>query len=147
MGDRPDQTHNINWHSMQFDMQPGDTIYAVRAGQVIQITKAEAEDDPSLPFPDGRITFKRNVNRVWIEHADGSYADYSVLGDIAVHLGDRVWPHTPIGLAGSYDGKIINSGCRFTTTDSLPWARPTKNPNSKITTSVRSSRPPQGRRN
>jgi hypothetical protein len=105
MGDRPEQKHNINWHSMQFHMQPGDTIYAARAGQVIRITEAEADDDPSLPSADGRITFKRNVNRVFIEHADGSYADYSVLGDIAVRRGDRVWPHTPIGLAGSYDGE------------------------------------------
>lgn len=102
MGEYRAQAHNIDWYSLQFRMEPGDTIYAARAGQVIQVT--EAEGGPSATA-EGRITYKRDVNRIIVEHADGSYAEYSVLENVAVRKGDWVWPHTPIGLAGSYDGE------------------------------------------
>jgi murein DD-endopeptidase MepM/ murein hydrolase activator NlpD len=99
------QEYNFDWHSMQFNMQPGDTIYAARAGVVVRVREAEEEENSASPHPDGRMTFKRNVNRVEVEHADGTYAEYSVLENVTVRPGEQVWPHTPIGLAGSYDGK------------------------------------------
>ena len=100
--------NNIDWHAMQFKTQPGDTIYAVRAGLVIETTRAD-EENRVESLSTGRITFDRNVNQILIEHEDGTYADYTVLDTMFVRSSDRVWPDTPLGITGTYDDNIYQT--------------------------------------
>lgn len=93
---RADMDHQINWYCIQFNMERGDTLFAARAGEVIRTREA------GNTRPHGDLT---------IEHGDGSFSDYSVMETIFVRPGERVYPHTPIGLAGSPDGR--NYRARF----------------------------------
>lgn len=103
-----DKRRNVNWYSLQFSMQPGDTIYAARMGNVIEVTKADPKDNIES-LSTGRTTYHANVNEILVEHEDGTYARYSVLDSVFVREGDRVNPATPLGLSGSYDGAFYQT--------------------------------------
>ena len=85
-----------------FLLERGDTVYAMRRGVVARIVRpdAPAGEDPSLRYTSRRTN-------VVVEHPDGSQARYACFqdGELLVAEGDEVWPGTPIGLAGSYDGR------------------------------------------
>jgi len=95
--------NNINWHNMEFIMQQNDTIYAARTGIVIDIKQTDSDEDTS--HSSGRVTYRKSVNSILVEHEDGTYANYSVLDSIFVSVGNRIHPDGPIGIAGSYDGE------------------------------------------
>lgn len=88
-----------NWKAIQFLTQLNDTIYAARKGMVVKvINEYERETDAGY-------SFKSESNRVIIEHQDGTFAKYDVLrkNSIMVKPGDKVYPTTPLAVAGSYD--------------------------------------------
>ena len=92
-----------NWHSYQFILEKGDTVFAARKGIVVQIT-----DEHDTQDLGGEISMSSKQNQVLVEHADGSIARYGVLEkeNIFVKEGETVYPNTPVGLAGSYDGIV-----------------------------------------
>lgn len=89
----PKHEYNKHWHTIQFNMERGDTIYAARSGEVIRVKTAENTSNHT------------NRGSLTIEHKDGSFADYSVMETVFVRPGEHVYPHTAIGLAGSNDGQ------------------------------------------
>jgi murein DD-endopeptidase MepM/ murein hydrolase activator NlpD len=106
-----------NFKSFQFLMNRADTIYSARKGVVVQIVD---EHDPIVGM--GVVSMNTENNHVLVEHADGTIARYGVLekGSLIVKPGDRVYPGTPIALAGTLDGEIYQM--RFDlyyTTDNL----------------------------
>jgi hypothetical protein len=91
-----------NWKAFQFYMSRGDTIYATRKGEVIRVV------DSFEPLVDvGEVSMNTETNQVLVEHPDGTIARYNVLerGSITVKPGEKVFPGTPLGLAGSLDGE------------------------------------------
>lgn len=85
---------------LHFEMEKGDTVYAMRRGIVvkIEIPAKRSSDDPA-------VSFTTNSTGLTIEHPDGSLAWYVCLDPdgFLVGEGDEVLPGTPLGLAGSYD--------------------------------------------
>ena len=97
-----------NWKSFQFLVNLDETVYASRKGIVVDI-----EDDIDSN-PDQEYSYNSKANYVIIEHEDGTLAKYGVLkkNSIKVSIGDKVFPATPIAIAGTYD-KTENSQLRF----------------------------------
>lgn len=82
-----------------FEMQYGDTVYAMRRGRVVRIV----EDDDS----EGMDSLYRLRSRhITVEHKDGSMARYVFRrgGHLFVGEGDDVLPSTPLGIAGVEEG-------------------------------------------
>ena len=66
---------------LHFEMEKGDTVYAMRRGTVVEVGIPEREPDaPAVSFT-------------------------SESPDLLVEVGDEVLPGTPLALAGSYDGE------------------------------------------
>jgi len=100
------KSNSVNFKAYQFIMERGDTVFAARKGVVINVV------DKYDPVTDkGEISMNTDNNRVTVEHADGTIAEYSVLakGNIAVRPGDKVYPGTPIALAGTLDGEVYQT--------------------------------------
>lgn len=91
-----------NFKAFQFYMSRGDTIYAVRKGEVINVVD---NFDPLVGV--GEVSMNTDSNEVSVEHPDGTIARYNVLerGSIMVKPGDIVFPGTSIALAGTLDGE------------------------------------------
>lgn len=91
-----------NWAAFYFNLNRGDTVYAIRKGVVVTI---EDRSNPMAGKSDG--TYSATHNYVQVEHADGTIATYGVLepGSVSVSLGDIIYPDTPLALVGSFDGK------------------------------------------
>lgn len=88
------------WKGFSFRLQAGDTVYAVRKGVVVEVT------DGYDPVPREKGTaYSSEANGLLVEHADGTYAHYTVLqkGSFLVKTGDTVYPDTPLALVGTYD--------------------------------------------
>ncbi len=88
-----------NWKSFQFDLEPGDTVFAARKGVVVEVK------DGIDPNPSASVSYSSDSNSILIEHEDGTLAHYSVLkkASLMVEPGQVVFPHTALGLAGTYD--------------------------------------------
>lgn len=86
---------------LHFEMEKGDTVYAMRRGIVVEIETPER--DPDAPA----VSFTSKSPNLLVEQPDGSFAWYVCLdGDnVLVGEGDEVFPGTPLALAGSYDGE------------------------------------------
>jgi len=100
------KSHSVDFKAYQFIMERGDTVFAARKGVVISVV------DKYDPITDrGEISMNSENNRVMVEHADGTIATYGVLakGNIAVQPGDKVYPGTPIALAGTFDGEVYQT--------------------------------------
>lgn len=97
-----------SWRGFQFIAKAGDTIRAIRKGEVIEIINDFNEDK------DLEYNFKSESNSIIIEHQDGTLAKYSVLkkDSFMVNVGDTVYPTSPLALAGTYD-KVTNSQVRL----------------------------------
>lgn len=82
--------------ALDFTMPKGTPIHAIRAGKVIKLKK-----DSDSGCPD--IKCIREANYVWIEHKDGTIADYAHLQLNGTHLklGDMVQKGDKIGLSGN----------------------------------------------
>tara|TARA_R110000868_G_scaffold61955_1_gene187739 strand:- start:600 stop:1541 length:942 start_codon:yes stop_codon:yes gene_type:complete len=108
LGKKFGNTEPKNWASFQFLAEPNDTVYASRKGMVVKIVD-EFNSDLTAEY-----NFKNKSNYIIIEHEDGTLARYGVLkkNSIMVKLGSKVYPLTPLAIAGSYD-KPENSQLRF----------------------------------
>jgi hypothetical protein len=91
-----------NWVAYQFNGATGDTIFAVRKGEVVEII-----DQYDSGSAEGEFVYKKDANSILVQHADGTYARYLVLekGSVMVKKGDIVFPHSPLALFGTYDSK------------------------------------------
>lgn len=108
LGKRFGNSEPKNWKSIQFLTKPNDTVYASRKGIVVKLQN-EFDEDTSTEY-----SYKKEANYMIIEHADGTLAKYGVLkrNSMLVKMGDRVFPNTPLAVAGTYD-KPENSQLRF----------------------------------
>lgn len=111
-----DKIDNTPKHIWRFPLTKGDTIFAVRKGQVVEIVNQWSQSDAA-----------KKQNSVVVQHQDGTMAYYNVLekGSIMVAQGDIVYPDTPLALAGTMDGsnfelsfylsylKLADSGDKF----------------------------------
>lgn len=86
---------------LHFEMEKGDTVYAMRRGTVVEVKIAQRRNDAPV------VSFTSESTSVLVEQPDGSLAWYVCLdGDnLLVGEGDEVLPGTPLALAGSYDGE------------------------------------------
>jgi len=97
-----------NWKSIQFLRRLNDTVCASRKGIVVGLkNKFEADEN-------NEYSYKREANYIIIEHNDGTLAKYGVLkkNSMMVKIGDKVYPSSPIAIAGTYD-KSENSQLRL----------------------------------
>jgi murein DD-endopeptidase MepM/ murein hydrolase activator NlpD len=95
-----------NWKAFQFYMTQGDTVYTARRGEVIRVVD---KFDPLTGV--GQVTMNTERNVVMVQHKDGTIAEYGVLqrGSIMVKPSEVVYPGTPLGLAGSFDGELYQT--------------------------------------
>ena len=86
---------------LHFEMEKGDTVYAMRCGTVVEVGIPEREPDAPA------VSFTSESPDLLVEQPDGTLAWYICLdGDnVLVEVGDEVLPGTPLALAGSYDGE------------------------------------------
>lgn len=87
------------WKAFEFALERGDTVFAVRKGQVILVI-----DQYDL-LPKGmEASYNSQSNDVVVEHPDGTLGSYQVFerGSICVREGDVVYPGTPLGRAGTF---------------------------------------------
>lgn len=87
---------------VHFQMEKGDTVYAMRRGTVVKVHIAE-ERDPNAPA----VRFTSKSTHLTVEQPDGSFAWYVCLDrdNVLVAEGDEVFPGTPLALVGTYDGE------------------------------------------
>jgi hypothetical protein len=92
-----------NFKAFMFEMNRADTVYAARKGTIVRVID---EHDPIIGM--GGVSMNSENNQVLVDHTDGTKAWYSVLekGSIFVKPGDKVYPGTPIALAGTFDGEV-----------------------------------------
>lgn len=88
---------SINWNALHFHLEKGDTIFAIRKGEVIKI-----QDGYEPADREENISYSSSVNSIAVEHTDGSICYYKVLekGSFMVSEGDIVYPGTPLALCG-----------------------------------------------
>ncbi len=87
------------WSAWEFRLAPGDTVFAMRKGLVVEMHDGEEPADEGIA-----ATYRSRANYVLVEQPDGTLCRYEVLekGSIAVRPGDVVYPGTPIARAGTY---------------------------------------------
>ncbi len=93
-GEAPD-----TWKAFQFSTDDSEPILAARRGLVVEVVdkhKADSTKD---------YTFNRSVNKVLIEHKDGTLASYTGFknGSIKVKEGQYVYPQEELGYSGKFD--------------------------------------------
>lgn len=93
------RTGNCRELGFHFELEKGDTVYAMRRG-VVTVIKKGSHSDPG-------VSFTTESTNITVEQPDGSFAYYVCLdGDnLFVGEGDELLPSQPLGLAGSYDGE------------------------------------------
>lgn len=88
-----------SWKAFQFSTEESEPILAARRGLVVEVVdkhKADSTKD---------YTFNRSVNKVLIEHKDGTLASYTGFknGSIKVKEGQYVYPQEELGYSGKFD--------------------------------------------
>lgn len=83
----------LKWKSYSIDRASSDTICNMRKGIVVEIVN-EFSKDPSIEY-----NYTSKMNKVVIEHEDGTFASYSGLKKDAIFtkLGQTVYPQTVLG--------------------------------------------------
>ncbi|NDV80977.1 peptidoglycan DD-metalloendopeptidase family protein [Bacteroides sp. 51] len=91
------RNRNIKWTALQFHLEKGDTIFAVRKGEVVKI-----QDSFDPMEREERVSYTSKANSITIEHIDGTICKYDIFekGSFMVSEGDIVYPGTPLGLSG-----------------------------------------------
>lgn len=94
---------------LHFEMEKGDTVYAMRRGTVVEVGIPEREPDAPA------VSFTSESPDLLVEQPDGTLAWYICLdGDnVLVEVGDEVLPGTPLALAGSYDGEYYKTAVQI----------------------------------
>lgn len=102
-GIRLDST-DVNYCGVGFRMNRGDSICAARKGTVIYTQ----DDFEPFVYNNGVVMMQGRDNRLWIQHDDGTVADYNLLekNSIKVKVGDVVEAGQPIAVTGTLDNKI-----------------------------------------
>ncbi len=87
------------WKSFLVESNVADTICAMRKGTVVNID-AEYDEQPSDNY-----NFTSKLNSITIEHKDGTFSKYKGFNKnlIFVKLGQKVYPHTPLGQLSRFD--------------------------------------------
>ncbi len=90
-----------SWYSLKFFSKSTDTVLCTRKGVVVKI-----RDEYNDNSKNGKIVTTKS-NSITIEHADGTLANYYGFkkGGIIVKLGEKVYPHTKLGLVKKYNDK------------------------------------------
>lgn len=101
-------TQPQGWKAFQFLVQAGDTVFSTRKGTVVDVKDGNVADS-TMAF-----SYSTKSNSILIEHEDGTLAHYDVLknGSQMVEIGQKVFPHTPLAIAGTYDNDS-NTQIRF----------------------------------
>jgi len=88
-----------SWKSFQFSTEESEPILAVRRGLVVEVVDKYKVDTTK------DYIFNRSVNKVLIEHKDGTLARYTGFkgGSIKVKPGQYVYPQEELGYSGKYD--------------------------------------------
>lgn len=88
-----------NWKTIQFISSKPDTVCAVRKGIVVKVENSYSTDISK------EYIYKKNINRVMVEHPDGTLASYSGFDgkNIFVKEGDKIFPNQAIGQLAQYD--------------------------------------------
>lgn len=87
-----------NWKSFLVGTKMADTIFCMRKGIVIEVVN-EYKSDTLI-----RYEYTSKMNRVLVEHKDGSVAQYSGFdkNEIFVKVGQTVYPQTKLGVLGMF---------------------------------------------
>jgi len=87
------------WKAFQFSTEKEAVVVAARRGLVVEVVD-EYQADTTRAY-----SYVRSVNKVLIEHRDGTLAEYSGFkaGSINVKEGQIVQPYTELGMAGRYN--------------------------------------------
>jgi len=101
------ETKKSNWKAYSIQRDVADTVIAVRKGIVVKIIDTFNASKTTI---GKHFTSKRNS--ITIEHNDGTFAFYSGFekNSIQVHIGQQVYPYTPLGTLSFYDQKKYNLG-------------------------------------
>ncbi|HPF51133.1 MAG TPA: M23 family metallopeptidase [Draconibacterium sp.] len=88
-----------SWAAYQFIVSEGDTAFAARKGEVVEIV---SDNDYHT---DVEVSYQSTINTILIEHADGTFARYEGINKsgILVKEGQYVYPGTPLGTVAKYD--------------------------------------------
>lgn len=99
-------TQPQGWKAFQFLVQAGDTVFSTRKGIVVDVKDGNVADSTMS------YSYSNKSNSILIEHEDGTLALYDVLknGSQMVEVGQKVFPHAPLAIAGTYD---INSNTQI----------------------------------
>lgn len=92
------------WKALQFIGQQGDTLYAMRKGEVIEIINKHDK-------PNHSTSYTSQNNSIKVQHADGTLARYSILAkdSFMVREGDVVYPDTPLALISTLDDEVFET--------------------------------------
>ncbi len=94
-GDESDEPEKSGYYGIGFKLDPGDTVFASRRGQVVSIK------DGQEPIGEN-LSYSRARNSIVIRHRDKTLSTYSVLknGSFFVKPGDPVEAGDPLAIVG-----------------------------------------------
>ena len=95
----------LNWYSIGFKTNPGDTIYSARKGIVFGL-----KDTSNIQQTDNEYSSQEKF--IEIAHDDCSYGRYQIFKKVLVKVGQTVEAGEPIGIAGG-ENYTIGSHLRF----------------------------------
>lgn len=90
-----------DWKAYYFYTKKEDTVTTIRKGVIVEI-----QDSHDVEKSD-EVEFTSRVNKLIIEHMDGTLATYSGLkkGSVAVKIGQTVFPGTVLGVNSKANGE------------------------------------------
>jgi len=95
----------LNWYSIGFKTNPGDTIYSARRGIVIEL-----KDTSITQLANNENSSQEKF--IEIAHEDCSFGKYEILKKVLVKVGQTVEAGEPIGIAGG-ENYSVGSHLRF----------------------------------
>jgi len=93
---------NPNWNSFIVDRESADTVFNMRKGIVIEVI-----DEFKADLTDA-YKYTSNLNKILIEHEDGSIARYTGFNNrsIFVKPGQTVYPQTKLGALDIFNNSV-----------------------------------------
>jgi hypothetical protein len=98
-----EKKHYENRQTYRFVADRDDDVYAMRKGEVVDITDTEW----TMHGVANDMTLRRANKLIVVEHRDGTRAHYIGVqdGTVTVEVGDTVYPETVLGKAGTLTGE------------------------------------------